>query len=31
MTDRDLINAASGYIAGNAVSNSVIHELKKIQ
>lgn len=29
MTDRDLINAASGYIAGNAVSNSVIHELKK--
>lgn len=31
MNDRDLINAASGYIAGNAVSNSVIHELKKIQ
>ena len=29
MSDRDLINAASGYVAGNAVSNSVISGLRK--
>ena len=29
MNDRDLINAASGYVAGNAVSNSVISGLRK--
>ena len=29
MDNRDLINAASGYVAGNAVSNSVIGGLRK--
>ena len=29
MNNRDLINAASGYIIGNAVSNSVIRGLRK--
>ena len=29
MADRDLINAASGYVAGNAVSNSVISSLRR--
>lgn len=29
MNDKDLINAASGYVAGNAVSNSVISGLRK--
>ena len=29
MNDRDLINAASGYVTGNAVSNSVINGLRK--
>ena len=29
MNDRDLINAASGYVAGKAVSNSVISGLRK--
>lgn len=29
MDEKNLINAASGYIAGNAVSNSVINNLRK--
>ena len=29
MDEKDLINAASGYVAGNAVSNSVINNLRK--
>jgi hypothetical protein len=29
MKDRDLINAASGYVAGNAVSNSVVSSLRR--
>ncbi len=29
MDEKNLINAASGYAAGNAVSNSVINNLRK--
>ncbi len=29
MSEKDLINAATGYVAGNAVSNNVIRGLRK--